>query len=222
MVTVETNARDDHYTVRSLIRAKIEGMSYRRVQTVPAFVPQALSASQVGVWETNFGNDCTIGDAATAALFGVSPALAADGLPFSTWVQGIHPDDRRSFDQRIGPLREQGGMFVFEYRTCPSPGVIRWVLARGRYERDQRTRNIVGRGIVIDITDSKLDGHVEDRALFVSPVENESPLDRLAAHALEARQAIDEIDAPMRPALRQAADALLWIIGRALARKHTN
>ncbi|WP_082173611.1 PAS domain-containing protein [Methylobacterium platani] len=188
-------------------------------RSVLAFVPDALTASQVGTWETNPISDNTLSDATTAALFGVEPAQAAEGLPLAIYARAVHPDDRVALYDTLMRVREYGGLFVIEYRTCPAPGVMNWVLARGRYERDERTGQVKGRGIVIDITESKLDGRVEDRAFFFTEEDTETPLDRAAACAIQARRAIDEVAGPERRGLRRSADALLLALGRALARR---
>ncbi len=188
-------------------------------RSVLAFVPGALNASQVGTWETSFATNRTFSDAATAALYGVDADRAAKGLPFSTYARSVHPDDRAAFNHKIGRLREHGGLYVVEYRTVPAPGDLRWVLVRGRYERDEHTGEMTGRGIVIDITESKHDGRTEDRAFFMTEEDAETPLDRAATCAIQARQAIEEVDGPEGLGLRQSVDALLLALGRALARR---
>ncbi|TNC05412.1 PAS domain-containing protein [Methylobacterium terricola] len=186
-------------------------------RSVLAFVPDALTASQVGTWETDASTDRTFGDATTAALFGVDPVQAAGGLPLAAYARVIHPDDRTAFSSKLERVRDHGGLFVIEYRTLPAPGDLRWVLARGRYERDERTGSMTGRGIVIDITESKLDGRAEDRAFFFTEEDAETPLDRAAACAIQARQAIDEVAGSEGLGLRRSVDALLLALGRALA-----
>ncbi|TNC12762.1 PAS domain-containing protein [Methylobacterium terricola] len=210
-------------------------------RAAPGFVLGALAASQVSTWETDVALERTMTDAATAALFGLDPSEAEQGLPLAHFLDAIHPDDREMVRRRIAVISEQGGLFVVEYRTCPAPGMIRWVLARGRYEHDRFTGSMVGRGIVIDITESKLDGHVEDRAFFLAeqgPVEEipvvdqaareGSPgddaaglarLDRAAAHAIATREAIDGLDERDKGELRGLVDLLLLSLGRALARR---
>lgn len=195
------------------------GMTTVAPISVPTFVPAALAASQVGTWETNSRADRTITDATTAALFGVDPARAANGLPLAAYARAIHPEDVLAFSHKLDDVRTHGGLFVVEYRTCPHPGLTHWVLARGRYERDGWTGEMIGRGIVIDISESKLDGQGEDRALFVKPDVDASPLDRAADHVIEARRAIDAVGGSEWPALRKAVDDLLWTVGRALARQ---
>ena len=180
------------------------------------FVPEALSASQVGVWETDFDNDRTRVDAALAALFGVDPHEAAVGLPLARYVQAVVPEDRAALDEKLNQVRQFGGMYVIEFRTQPKPTDLRWVLARGRYERDQTTGVMTGRGIIIDITESKMDGQVEDRALFFAPDSDGPSLDHVAALTLEARQEIDALGEKEGSHLRNAVDALLWAVGRAI------
>ncbi|TNC08775.1 diguanylate cyclase [Methylobacterium terricola] len=186
-------------------------------RSVLSFVPDALTASQVGTWETESLTDRTVSDATTAALFGLDPVRAAGGLPLAAYSRVIHPDDRAAFFGKLNRVRDHGGLFVIEYRTLPGPSDLRWVLARGRYERDERTGGMTGRGIVIDITESKHDGRVEDRAFFFVEDDTEMPLDRAAACAIQARQAIDEFAGPERLGLRRSVDTLLLALGRALA-----
>jgi hypothetical protein len=126
------------------------------------------------------------------------------------------PQDREMLTKRLEEVRTFGGMFVIEYRTRPAPHEIRWVLARGRYERDEVTGSMTGRGIIIDITDSKMDGQVEDRAIFVAPQREGPSLDHIAALTLEARQEIDDLGVSKGSPLRKAVDTLLWAVGRAL------
>lgn len=187
------------------------------MRTVPAFVPEALAASQVGTWRTDLMAESYIVDETTAAFFGLDPGKAALGLPLSQFVHVIHPADRGVFNAKHRRVAEQGGLFVVEYRTVPRPNEVHWVLTRGRYEHDPETDTMQGRGICIDITESKLDGHVEDRALFMVLDGPGTPLDRAAGHAIEARKAVDEIEGKEANRLRHAVDALLYLIGRALA-----
>lgn len=206
----------------------------------PDFLLGALAASQVSTWETDVTRGRTTTDAATAALFGLDAWEAGQGLPLAQFIDAIHPADREMVRRRIAVIGEQGGLFVVEYRTCPAPGSIRWVLARGRYEYDRLAGGMVGRGIVIDITESKLDGHIEDRAFFMvkqdlqedwadedparETVFNEDAtdlarLDRAAAHAIATREAIDRLGETEKGELRRLVDLLLLTFGRLLARR---
>jgi hypothetical protein len=192
-------------------------MRTKTTRAVPAFMPAALAASNVGTWEINVAEGRVVADAITAALFGLDPGAAAHGLSLMCYVRGVHPEDRPVFHDKLEPVRREGGLFVVEYRTRPDPGEVRWVLARGRYERDA-TGRMQGRGICIDITEGKLDGKAEDRVLFaLGPTH--TPLEQAADAAIAAREAIDRLQEPGRRTLRQRVDALLWDVGRAIARE---
>lgn len=192
------------------------------MRIVPAFVPEALIASNVGTWQTGQSLQHYIADETAAALFGLDASDTAEGLSLAVYSRAVHPDDRAGFRDRLSRVTEHGGLFVHEYRMVPREGVVRWVLARGRYERDPVTGEMRGRGILIDITDSKLDGLAEDRALFVKLDAGKHPLDRAAELAIKTREAIDEIEVHEKSVLRLAVDALLWALGRALARRTTS
>ncbi|MFX6326661.1 hypothetical protein ABTF74_19700, partial [Acinetobacter baumannii] len=47
----------------------------------------------------------------------------------------------------------------------------------------------------------------------------EPPLERLASYALQARRTLDDVAEHEKPALRLAVDALLWAVGRAIAKR---
>lgn len=182
-------------------------------------LPDALIASQVGIWETDLGNDRTVADAVTAALFNLDSMQAALGLPLAAYVEAILPADREAFFTSLDRVSEHGGVFVGEYRVSSGARGVQWVLARGHFERDEQTGEVVGRGIVVNTTESKLNWPVEDRTFFVLH-KNEPPLERLATYALQARRVVDDVGEHERSALRLAVDSLLWAVGRAIARQN--
>lgn len=81
-------------------------MPHRLRRHWPSFLPDALIASQVGIWETDFGNDRTVADSTAAALFGLDPMQAAMGLPLAAYVQSIFPADREDFSTNINRVCE--------------------------------------------------------------------------------------------------------------------
>lgn len=189
-----------------------------RVRELPAFAPRALDASGVGTWETDFSRDITVCDARIAAMFGFDPVEAAAGLPLTRYADAIHPDDQHLFTETVERVSRTGGLFAAEYRTVPQPGRLCWIMARGRYEFDEQTGNLYGRGIAIDITESKSTGHADDRLVYLPPLTGNSALERAVTHTLEARSAIDQIGGPESQTLRERINDVLWTLGRILAR----
>jgi hypothetical protein len=185
---------------------------------LPAFFPAALRASRVGTWETDFARDVTACDATVAAMFGIDPEEAAAGLPLTRYAAAIHPDDQHLFAETVERVSRTGGLFALEYRTVPRVGLLCWVMARGRYETDLATGDLYGRGIAIDITESKSTGHADDRLIYLPVPTGDSPLERAVSHALEAGAAVDQIGGLEARTLRAKINEVLWVMGRMLAR----
>lgn len=174
----------------------------------------SLAAPSIGVWETDFKADRTRGDAVMARLFGLSDAEAAEGVTVSRLLSAFHPDDLMQDQERRRRVREEGGVFVWEHRVVPAPGVVRWVLARGHYGRDANGR-MFGRGIVIDVTDCRNDGHTDGPARFLTAHEVPgSALERMAEHMLEIWEMGRDLDAEAAKPLQPLIRALLQELGR--------
>ena len=193
-------------------------------QTCPRAFQLALDALDViGNWEWDCGSDLTRADVFVALLFNLDPEEAEEGAPLSSFIKGIHPEDRQRVSALIQRSAREGSSYVAEYRVCSADGITRWVLARGRFSCDHVGRPHNGRGIIVDITRVRMDESAVETADDYSAG---PPLERAAGHAMAAQQAIVELQ---DPALKARADALLLDLGRKLAqqevcerRKHMN
>ncbi|WP_458095157.1 PAS domain-containing protein [Roseomonas sp. WA12] len=194
-------------------------MAYAIGQPNANLLPDALSATNVGVWEWEVAGDCMRTDPICAALFGLPAHQAEQGLPLQAASDAIHPDDLPGFQRQLAGVVANGGLFVAEYRTCPSLSDTRWILARGRFETDTDGVVIRGRGIVIDITESRGEGHAEDGAVFLTThVEEElSPLIRATDKAISTYQELEQMGTEGAP-LRAVARHLLIALGRELVK----
>ena len=176
-----------------------------------------LAAPSIGVWETDLEADLTRGDAVVARLFGWSEAEAEEGVPISRFLSAIHPDDLAQGQERRRRIREEGGVFVWEHRVVPAPGVVRWVLARGQFWRDANGR-MFGRGIVIDVTDSRRDGHTDGPARFLTTPEVSGPLLKsIAERALEIEEMGRGLDDETARQVRPLIEGLLYELGRQIS-----
>jgi hypothetical protein len=187
---------------------------------LPSFVPSALSASNVGTWRCLIGESFVVGDAIFGEVFGFTQRQIRTGVTFDQFEQRIHPADRALFSQKNERVRETGGVVVMELRVLPRPGSVRWVLIRGRYDRDER--GCVGHGIAIDITDSKRRGDPKDGAYYatsdVSSSQSLTPLQTAVQTALALHQQIEALEGDM-PSLRPLAELVLLQLGRELAKE---
>ncbi|WP_162501504.1 PAS domain-containing protein [Methylobacterium crusticola] len=178
---------------------------------------QAIGASVIpdviGSWDWDIPANRIYTDDVVARLFGVDPDHASTGLPIERYESGIHPEDQGWVGPYIRRTVASSGVFVAEYRTCMHDGAVRWVLARGRFYHDGEGRPLRSHGIVVDITDRKIDGS----SYVAEPLAREDhTLERVADHCIAAREAFAEMGEPF---LLKLADMLLLEVGRMLARQ---
>jgi PAS domain S-box-containing protein len=111
----------------------------------------ALESAALGTWDYYPETGELRWDARCKAFFGVPPDMEVD---FSTFLAGVHPEDRERVHAAVLRAFQPGGDGEFreEYRTWGLyDGVERWVAARGRcvFEGQRAVRFI---GTVMDVT----------------------------------------------------------------------
>ncbi|WP_447670094.1 PAS domain-containing protein [Methylobacterium sp. A54F] len=174
----------------------------------------ALDSGDVaGNWEWDIRSDRVNADALVALLFNVDPEHAEAGAPRAAFTAGIHPHDRQRVSDLIGACAREGSVYVTQYRVCSADGVDRWLLSRGRFLRDAEGLPVRGRGIVVDITESRTG---EDAS---GAEEAATPLEHVADRAIAAHKAITVLNDPQ---LQLLSDALLLEVGRQLARREAS
>ena len=113
----------------------------------------ALLAGEVGTYYWDIVADRVYGDRNFVPLYDV--ALDADGsAPLGAFVDAIHPDDRGRVGDLIRRTIATDVPFEAEYRVVGTGGE-RWVVARGRVERDAAGDAVGWPGVVVDITQRK-------------------------------------------------------------------
>lgn len=110
---------------------------------------------------------------------------------------------------------ESGGLFLVEYRVVNPDRSLRWLLCRGRIYRGEDGRAVRGRGIIIDITESRDAGDTAEGYVVQPSLHEESPIVQAADRCLEARAALEQHGAVH---LLRKVDELLLAIGFELAR----
>lgn len=191
-------------------------MTYERPGIASGTLTAALAASNVGTWEWRIEADQVVACATTASFFGIPAAAAAEGLPIESYFAALHTEDRDRTRRSIAAVRRSGGLFVAEYRVLPAPGDIRWVLARGRFERGPSGEIGRARGIVIDVSESRQDGAIEGGSFVAFETDEGSLVDRLTARAVEMHRLAQRLDAPRRDRLKPVFDLLLLALEKQL------
>ncbi|WP_146401117.1 PAS domain-containing hybrid sensor histidine kinase/response regulator [Pseudobythopirellula maris] len=130
--------------------SRVEG----ELQEARSRLESILSAGEVGTWEFDVLQDVMRADRNLAAMFGV-PEEQAQGAPLEIYLRAIHDDDRERVQSTIRQALDEGDTYEAEYRLRGDGSEPRWVVARGRVERDASGRAIRLPGVVVDITEQK-------------------------------------------------------------------
>lgn len=103
--------------------------------TIPV---QPASGPIIAIWDWDLVNDRNHMDPDGAKLFGVSPKMAAKGLPNSAYLNAVHPDDVAAVSLALGTALT-GGVFETRYRLVTG-NRVRQVFAKGFCTLDQSNR----------------------------------------------------------------------------------
>jgi hypothetical protein len=173
----------------------------------------ALDASGVvGIWEWDIASSSTVLDEGAALLLAGDGDLAGQAIDLDRSLVCVHPDDSSWLSDHLRHSSKAAGPFLCEYRVCHPNQGTKWLLSRGRVELGPTGHPARGYGILIDVTETRLDGD----GYFATPEDpGAHPLERAADHCIAARRALDLVD---NPSLRNLIDVALWEIGRELAR----
>lgn len=174
------------------------------------------SSANIGNWKISLGSKTIVCDSVMASIYGIDSVEASMGVPFEKLSNSTHIADREYGIEMLAETLPLGGVFVTEYRIVPYPDAVRWVLARGRCEADANGR-MRGRGIVVDVTDSKNRGCVEEPAFFMRESDvYTTPLDHVADQLLTAHKMIGTLGSK-GSRLRIFMEALLLEVGVLIA-----
>ena len=94
----------------------------------------------------------------------ISPAFAQFGYPLADWNEKsdlwtriLHPEDREWVLEATAAAMRAGAETDYEYRIVASNGAVFWVRDRGSFTRDELGNPVCWQGIILDITERKLD-----------------------------------------------------------------
>ncbi|MGC1307229.1 MAG: PAS domain S-box protein [Phormidesmis sp.] len=113
-----------------------------------------LAMGEIGTWEYEIANDAVWADRNLALMFEVS-ADERSGGRIESYLRAVHPEDRDRLTQVIRQAIATETFYEAEYRLLKSDGSVRWVVARGRIDRDGSGRAVQLPGVIVDITARK-------------------------------------------------------------------
>jgi signal transduction histidine kinase len=143
------------------VAAQIERKRFERaLQETEERLRFALDAGRIFAWSSDLATGVTerVGEAMFA--FGLAPVA-----PDDAFLARVHPEDRERVAAALSRARRGEGGYDEEMRVVLPDGSLRWVLDKGQLLRDAEGRPARMAGVMIDITDRKLEEERRERLL---------------------------------------------------------
>jgi two-component system, LuxR family, sensor kinase FixL len=112
-------------------------------------VELASSAVNLGLWTWDLKSNTVWATPRARTLFGLSDS---EPLDQDTFTKAVHPEDREARQNAIEIALENSAEYELELRVPLADGEPRWVVSRGRVERDANGKPVLMRGVVFDIS----------------------------------------------------------------------
>ena len=116
---------------------------------------QALAYSAVGTWLWDIKNDVVLADKNSARLFGLSDGEKPAEAPIEKFTNAIHAEDKARVLKEITAAVKSKAPYESEYRVYGPDNSVRWLLARGQVELDEKGKATRFPGLIVDITERK-------------------------------------------------------------------
>ena len=113
----------------------------------------ALDAGCMATWDWDIPTGAVRWNEEHYHMLGYKLAEVEPG--YETWASRVLPDDFAATEALLLRTMDQGGDYQAEFRVLGPKDQIRWLEARGRFERDNEGRAIRSYGVMMDITERK-------------------------------------------------------------------
>jgi PAS domain S-box-containing protein len=124
-----------------------------------------MAATNAGLWEVEFGTNTAIWSDEIWRLYGLEPHSCVPS--HENWLKSIVQEDRARVERVASEAKENGAEFSAMWRVWDVDGKERWLMSKGTPYRDSDGNVSRYVGIVIDITDRKVEEvnkeHLESR-----------------------------------------------------------
>ena len=118
----------------------------------------ALDAARLATWDWDISSGNVVWNDQHYRVLGYEPGAIQP--TYEAWAERVHPDDRMATEARLGDAMEQGGDYVYHFRTLWPDGTVRFLDALGRFERDAAGKAVRNYGAMLDVTERKRDEEV--------------------------------------------------------------
>jgi PAS domain S-box-containing protein len=115
-------------------------------------ISTATRASQVGIWDWDVVNDQLDWDDQMYILYGIK---STGPKAYESWLNGLHPDERKSIDDIIQQAIRGEKEYDTEFRVVWPDGSVHWLKAAGQVFFDENGIPVRMIGVNFDITERK-------------------------------------------------------------------
>lgn len=180
-----------------------------------ALKSELATSGGVGFWTWNIKENIAQADTVSALLFNVSPAESRIGVPISTILQAIHPDDLDRISPKILNADHSIKAYAAEYRVVSRLRVTRRLFTRGQFYMDKDGKPAISRGVIVDITDARRQEEAHAISEDYSAID---PLNRAADLCLSMH---DEISKVGNYKLLMTVETILLDLGKTMASRYS-
>ena len=161
-------------TANALLRKEID-----QRQRMQERLELAQEAGKIGTFEWNLYTDTILWSCNPDSRCPDMPT--ADAIPYKTWLQHLHPDDRSRTHQQFWQSATHQNELDTEFRTLTSTDEVRWTAIKGSVFSDSTDQPLRMIGIHMDITEKK---QLEAQFLRAQRLESLGTLSSGIAHDL--------------------------------------
>ncbi|HEY9814289.1 MAG TPA: response regulator, partial [Candidatus Obscuribacterales bacterium] len=161
-------------TANALLRKEID-----QRQRIQERLELAQEAGKIGTFEWNLYTDTILWSCNPDSRCPDMPT--ADAIPYKTWLQRLHPDDRSRTHQLFWQSATHQKELDTEFRTLTATDEVRWTAIKGSVFSDSTDQPLRMIGIHMDITEKK---QLEAQFLRAQRLESLGTLSSGIAHDL--------------------------------------
>ena len=163
----------------------------------------AAEAANFGIWIHDLVRNELWASRKWRELFGFT---SSEPLDFDGFLRKLHPEDREAFRDVVDKAIASGAEYEMEYRVPLPGGGLRWLVSKGRADRDSKGHPVLIRGASRDCTARKqAEGEAQRLREEVAHANRVTMLGQLAATLAH------ELNQPLGAILRNAEAAQLFL-----------
>ena len=113
----------------------------------------ALDAARMATWDWDIHTGGVKWNDEHYRMLGYEPGSFEPS--YRHWTARVHPEDLPAAEAEIRRTMEEGSDYTSEFRTLWPDGTLRWLEARGRFDRDAAGKAVRLYGVMLDISRRK-------------------------------------------------------------------